>query len=101
MPDAELVAEIRLLIAGLPTYGYHRIHVLLRRQARRSDVRAKSKARVSRHEGAQALAPAGRERVEERRHDGRVAVDQRYDAITRTAERSLIQCAAPNSLDLR
>ena len=32
-PDGELVAEIRALIAGLPTYGYRRVHALLRRQA--------------------------------------------------------------------
>ncbi len=32
-PDEELVAEIRTLIADLPTYGYRRVHALLRRQA--------------------------------------------------------------------
>ena len=31
--DGELVAAIRALIADLPTYGYRRIHALLRRQA--------------------------------------------------------------------
>ena len=31
-PDGELVAEIEALIAGQPTYGYRRIHALLRRQ---------------------------------------------------------------------
>ena len=31
-PEAELVAEIKALIAGQPTYGYRRIHALLRRQ---------------------------------------------------------------------
>jgi putative transposase len=31
-PEAELVAEIRVLIGGQPTYGYRRIHALLRRQ---------------------------------------------------------------------
>jgi len=33
-PEAELVAEIKALIAGQPTYGYRRIHALLRRQRR-------------------------------------------------------------------
>jgi putative transposase len=31
-PEAELVSEIKALIAGQPTYGYRRIHALLRRQ---------------------------------------------------------------------
>jgi putative transposase len=33
LPDAELVADIRRMIADLPTYGYRRVHALLRRQA--------------------------------------------------------------------
>jgi putative transposase len=36
LPDVELVAEIRLLVAGLPTYGYRRVHALLRRQAEKA-----------------------------------------------------------------
>ncbi len=35
LPDAELVADIRMLVADLPTYGYRRVHALLRRQAGR------------------------------------------------------------------
>ena len=30
-PDAELVTEIKAIIAELPTYGYRRVHALLRR----------------------------------------------------------------------
>jgi putative transposase len=33
LPDAELVADIRALVAELPTYGYRRVHALPRRQA--------------------------------------------------------------------
>ena len=33
LPDAELVADIRALVADLPTYGYRRVHAPLRRQA--------------------------------------------------------------------
>ncbi len=33
LPDAELLAAIQELIADLPTYGYRRVHALLRRQA--------------------------------------------------------------------
>src|ERR1700744_1223790 len=31
-PDAELLAEIKAIIADLPSYGYRRVHALLRRQ---------------------------------------------------------------------
>ncbi len=33
LPDAELVADIGALVAELPTYGYRRVHALLRRHA--------------------------------------------------------------------
>jgi putative transposase len=33
-PDAELLAEIKATIAGLPTYGYRRVHALIRRRRR-------------------------------------------------------------------
>ena len=33
LPDAELDANMRALVAKLPTYGYRRVHALLRRQA--------------------------------------------------------------------
>ena len=33
-PEAALVTEIKTLIAGQPTYGYRRIHALLRCQRR-------------------------------------------------------------------
>jgi putative transposase len=32
-PDAELLAAIQALVADLPTYGYRRVHALLRRRA--------------------------------------------------------------------
>ena len=38
-PEAELVAEIKALIASQPTYGYRRIHALLRRQRREGAAR--------------------------------------------------------------
>ena len=33
LPDDELVADIKAVIAGLPTYGYRRVHAILKRQA--------------------------------------------------------------------
>lgn len=78
LPDAELVADIPMLIAELPTYGYRRVHALLRRQAEknaRECPKVKRVYRVMKVYGL--LLQRGGERREERRHDGRVAVDQR------------------------
>ena len=33
LPDEELVAQIRAVIAELPTYGYRHVHAILKRQA--------------------------------------------------------------------
>jgi len=33
LPDDELLADIKAVIAGLPTYGYRRVHAILKRQA--------------------------------------------------------------------
>ena len=33
LPDEELVAEIEAVIAELPTYGYRRVHAILKRRA--------------------------------------------------------------------
>ena len=33
LPDDKLVAEIKAVIAELPTYGYRRVHAILKRQA--------------------------------------------------------------------
>ena len=78
LPVAELVADIRMLIAELPTSGYRRVHALLRRQAEknaRAAPKVKRVYRVMKVHGL--LLQRGDERREERRHDGRVAVDQR------------------------
>lgn len=78
LPDAELVADIRLLVADLPTYGYRRVHALLRRQAKkigRAAPNPKRVYRVMKVHGLLLQRHGGRS--DERRHDGRVAVDQR------------------------
>lgn len=75
-PETELVAEIRALIAGQPTYGYRRIHALLRRQRREqggAPVNVKRVYRVMKVHGL--LLNRHTAAGEERRHDGRVAVD--------------------------
>ena len=82
MPDAELVADIRLLVTDVTTYGCRRVHALLRRQAEKVGRAAPNPKRVYRVMKVHGL-PLQRdgERREERRHDGRVAVDQRKQTI--------------------
>lgn len=78
LPEEELVARIQALIADLPTYGYRRIHALLRRQARNggpSAPNAKRVYRVMKVHGLLLQRHSGK--ADERRHDGRVAVDTR------------------------
>jgi len=78
LPDADLLAAIQTLVSDLPTYGYRRVHALLRRQAEREGRPAPNVKRVyrvmkvhglllQRHSGG----------AEARRHEGRVAVDVR------------------------
>ena len=74
LPDAELVADIRTLVADLPAYGYCRVHALLRRQAQQTGREAPNPKRVYRV-GLMLQPHSGK--GEERRHDGRVAVDRR------------------------
>ena len=78
LPDAELVADIRALVVDLPTYGYRRVHALLRRQAAKTGRAAPNPKRVYRvmkvHD---LLLQRHGKRTEQRRHDGRVAVDHR------------------------
>jgi putative transposase len=77
LPDAELVADIRALVADLPTYGYRRVHALLRQQEKtgREAPNPKRVYRVMRVHGL--LLQRDGERRQERRHDGRVAVGLR------------------------
>lgn len=75
-PDAELVAAIRALVADLPTYGYRRVHALLRRQAEhdgRSAPNVKRVYRVMKMHGLLLRRHAGGH--EERRHEGKIAVE--------------------------
>ncbi len=78
LPDAELAADIRVLIADLPTYGYRRVHALLRRQAEENGRAAPNPKRVYRVMKLHGLLLQRHSaRGEERRHDGRIAVATR------------------------
>jgi putative transposase len=76
-PDAALLAEIKAIIAGLPTYGYRRVHALLRRCREQNGgpaVNVKRVWRVMKANGLLLQRHCGS--GIERRHDGRVAVDR-------------------------
>jgi putative transposase len=77
LPEADLLVEIKAVIAEMPTYGYRRVHAVIR-HARETEGRAPVNVKriyrlmkvhsllLNRHTGT----------GEERRHDGRVAVDR-------------------------
>ena len=75
-PANALVSEIRAIIADLPTYGYRRVHAILRRRALtegRQPPNHKRVYRVMKEHGLLLQRHAG---GSERRHDGRIAVDR-------------------------
>ena len=77
LPEDELLAQIKTIIAALPTYGYRRVHALLRRQAEQEGKPPPNHKRVWRVMKAHGLLLARHAGGAERRHDGRVAVPER------------------------
>jgi putative transposase len=78
LPDDGLVAQIRALIIDLPTYGYRRVHALLRRQAEKDGRAAANPKRVYRVMKLHGLLlQRSATHRDERRHDGKVAVETR------------------------
>ena len=77
LPDTELVAEIKAVIADLPTYGYRRVHAILKRQALGAGLKPPNHKRVYRVMKAHNLQLDRHVGGVERRHDGRIAVDER------------------------
>ncbi|KAB2704512.1 IS3 family transposase [Ochrobactrum sp. WV_118_8] len=77
LPDRELVEEIKAIIANMPTYGYRRVHAILRRNARkagRSWPNAKRVYRVMKVHDLLLVRHTGA--ADDRRHDGQVAVER-------------------------
>jgi len=73
-PADALLAEIKAVIADLPTYGYRRVHAILRRRAMaegRQPTNHKRVYRVMTEHGLLLQRHAG---GVERRHDGKIAV---------------------------
>lgn len=67
-----------MLVAELQTYGYRRVHALLRREAEKTGRAAPNSKRVYRVIKVHGLLlQRDGEQREERRHDGQVAVDRR------------------------
>jgi putative transposase len=77
LPDDKLVAEIKAVIAELPTYGYRRVHAILKRQALAAGLKPPNHKRVYRVMKAHDLLLDRHAGGVERRHDGRIAVDAR------------------------
>jgi putative transposase len=76
-PATALVDEIKAVIGEMPTYGYRRVWAVLRRVAKAQGLRPPNHKRVYRVMKAYGLLlqrHAGG--AEERRHDGRIAVDR-------------------------
>ena len=78
LPDEELVAQIKVLIGELPTYGYRRVHAILKRQALAPGLKPANHKRIYRVMKAHGLLLDRHAGGVERRHDGRVAVDERH-----------------------
>jgi transposase InsO family protein len=77
LPDDELVAEIKAVIAELPTYGYRRVHAILKRQALANGCKPPNHKRIYRVMKVRSLLLDRHAGGVERRHDGRIAVSER------------------------
>jgi putative transposase len=76
-PETDLLAEIKAVIGDMPTYGYRRVWAVLRRAAEAQSRQAPNHKRIYRVMKAHGLLlqrHAGG--AEERRHEGRIAVDR-------------------------
>jgi putative transposase len=85
LPADDLVAEIKSVIADLPTYGYHRVHAILRRKALDEGRLPPNHKRVSHVGRVRLMTDRMKEHGlllqrhaggAERRHDGKIAVER-------------------------
>jgi putative transposase len=76
MAEDALLADIKQIIGENPTYGYPRVHAVLRRRARTDGGQTPNKKRVYRVMKVHGLLlkPHPR-RADQRRHDGKIAVE--------------------------
>jgi len=76
LPGGELLQTIKAIVAELPTYGYRRVWAILRRMAERDGCQAPNHKRVYRIMRVHGLLLQKHAGGSERRHDGRIAVEQ-------------------------
>ena len=76
LPEEALLAEIEAVIADMPTYGYARVWARLRRNALAEGRAPTNRKRVYRVMKAHGLLLDRHAGGIERRHDGRISVDQ-------------------------
>jgi putative transposase len=76
LPDEELVVAIKMVIAEMPTYGYRRVHAILKRQALAGGSKPPNHKRVYRVMKLHGLLLGRHAGGLERRHDGRIAVEE-------------------------
>src|SRR5262249_42655564 len=69
-------AEIKAVIAELPTYGYRRAHAILKRHALAADLKPPNHKRVYGVMKVHGLLLDHHAGGVERRHDGRIAIDE-------------------------
>lgn len=74
--ENELVAAIKAVIAEMPTYGYRRVHAILKRQAQAAGRKPPNHKRVYRVMKVHSLLLQRHSGSDERRHDGRIAVER-------------------------
>jgi putative transposase len=96
LPDDELGAEIKAVIAELPTYGYRRVHAILKRRALALGRKPPNHKRVYRVMKARGLLLDRHAGGVERRHDGRIAVDERNRRWSRLAATMATRCGSPS-----
>ena len=101
LPDDELVSKIKAVIAELATYGYRRVHAILKRQALAAGLKPPNHKRVYRVMKVHGLLLDRYVGGDERRHDGRIAVDERNRRCAPTALRSAATTASGCGLRLR
>jgi putative transposase len=74
--EGELLASIQAILAEQPTYGYWRVWAMLRRKTEAQGCAPINRKRVYRVMKAHGLLLRRSPRAEERRHDGKVAVER-------------------------
>ena len=81
-PETELLAEIKQIIAGQPTYGYRRVHALIRRRRRKQGDAAVNVKRIYRIMKAHGLLLE--------RHTGNGVERRHMAASRRSTEHALV-----------